>query len=128
MGEHHEVMHERLYLKEPRTERLRRSSAARLRYLLATGWRETERWHAEDYITVKVERSGYAPRMTKLPKIIPPPPRPPRQGFGDRGSSFGQRGPRGGGGGRGRPAGPAGPAGPEPGSGSTSGQRPKPAV
>lgn len=102
MGEHHEVRHERLYVKEPRTERLRKSSAGRLKYLLATGWRETERWHADDYITVKVERSGFAPRATRMPKVTPPPARSPRQGFGQRGGPGrgpgGQGGPGGGGG------------------------------
>ncbi|TMK84930.1 MAG: hypothetical protein E6G44_08655 [Actinobacteria bacterium] len=82
MAEYREVKHERLYVKEPGTERLRKSAAGHLRYLLATGWRETERWHANDYITVRVERSGHAPRMTRLPKVVPPPPRPPRQRFG----------------------------------------------
>jgi len=82
MAEYREVRHERLYLKEPRTERLRKSAEGKLRYLLSTGWREAERWHAEDYITVRVERSGHAPRMTKLPKPPPQLPRPPRQGQG----------------------------------------------
>jgi hypothetical protein len=82
MAEYHEVFHERLYLKEPRTERLRKSAAGRLRHLLATGWRETERWHADDYITVKMERSGHAPLKTTMPKVEPPAPRPPRQRFG----------------------------------------------
>ncbi|HEY3208948.1 MAG TPA: hypothetical protein VGL18_04045 [Actinomycetota bacterium] len=82
MAEYHEVFHERLYVKEPRTERLRKSAAGRLRYLLATGWKETERWHADDYITVKMERSGFAPRMTRMPKIEPAPARAPRRGPG----------------------------------------------
>jgi hypothetical protein len=81
MADHREVIQERLYLKEPRTERLRRSAEARLRYLLSTGWRETERWHANDYITVRVERSGHTPRIA-LPKVVAEPPRPPRQGQG----------------------------------------------
>lgn len=84
MAEYHEVRHERLYVKEPRTERLRKGSAGRLRYLLATGWRETERWHADDYITVRVERSGVAPRALRMPKVVPPPPRE-RRGPGGRG-------------------------------------------
>ena len=46
MADYKEVRHERLYLKEPGTERLRKNSAARLRHLLATGWRETERWYS----------------------------------------------------------------------------------
>jgi hypothetical protein len=82
MAEYREVFHKRLYLKEPGTERLRKSAQARLRHLLATGWRETERWHANDYITVKMERSGHAPLKATMPKIEPAPPRPPRQRFG----------------------------------------------
>ena len=58
MADYKEVRHERLYLKEPGTERIRKNSAARLRHLLATGWRETERWYADRAITVKVERTG----------------------------------------------------------------------
>jgi hypothetical protein len=88
VGEHREVMHERLYLKEPQSERLRKGAAGRLRHLLATGWRETERWHAADYVTVRVERSGHAPRMNRIPRPAPAPP--PR-----RRPEFGQpRGPR----------------------------------
>jgi hypothetical protein len=93
VAEYHEVMHERLYLREPNTERLRKSATGRLRYMLATGWKETERWHNPEYITVKMERSGVAPRMTRLPKIAPPPPRPPRQRDGGPGGPRGS-GPR----------------------------------
>lgn len=82
MAEYHEVIQERLYVKEPGTERLRKGAAGRLSYLLATGWRETERWHAQDYITVRMERKGHAPRMIRLPKVAPPPPRQPRRAFG----------------------------------------------
>lgn len=82
MADYKEVTHERLYLKEPRTERLRKGAAGHLRHLLATGWKETERWHADDYITVKMERSGHAPRANAMPKIEPAPPRPSRQRFG----------------------------------------------
>ncbi|HEX9237068.1 MAG TPA: hypothetical protein VF972_12385 [Actinomycetota bacterium] len=82
MAEYREVFHDRLYLKEPRSDRLRKSAAGHLRHLLAAGWKEVERWHADDYITVRMERSGHAPRMTRLPKIEAPPPRPPRQRSG----------------------------------------------
>ena len=82
MAEYHEVFHQRLYVKEPGTERLRKSAAGRLRSLLANGWRETERWHANDYITVKMERSGHRPLKTTMPKVEPPPPRPPRDRTG----------------------------------------------
>jgi hypothetical protein len=94
MAEHHEVRHERLYVKEPRTERLRKSSAARLRYMLATGWRETERWHADDYLTVRLERSGVAPRTFKMPKPTPPQPRQARGFGGPSGRERGGGGPR----------------------------------
>jgi hypothetical protein len=87
VAEHREVRNERLYLKEPGTERLRKSSAARLRHLLASGWREVERWYHDQWITVKVERSGVVPRMTRLPKAEPPPTRSGR--FGDRGGRGG---------------------------------------
>jgi hypothetical protein len=91
MAEYREVTHMRLYVKEPRTEKLRKNAAGWLRHQIATGWKETERWHAEDYVTVKLERSGHVPRMMRMPKIAPPPPRPPRRGFGQGGPG----GPRG---------------------------------
>ena len=61
MPDYKQVIHERLYLKEPGTERFRKTSAGRLKRLLAEGWRETERWHAEDHITVRLERAGVSP-------------------------------------------------------------------
>lgn len=91
MAEYREVMYERLYLKEPRTERLRKSAAGHLRHLLATGWKEIERWHTDDYITVRMERTGHAPLMTRMPKIEPPAPRPPRRGMGPGGPGTGPR-------------------------------------
>ena len=93
MATHHEIRHDRLYLKEPRTERLRKGAQGHLRRMLGAGWRETERWHAEDYITVRLERSGVVPLMKSFPKPEPPPPRPPRQQFG-RGPGGGPGGPR----------------------------------
>ena len=112
MADRHEVLHERFYLKVPRTERLRKGSAGRLRYLLSTGWRETERWQAEDYITVRVERTGHTPRI-ELPEAKPLPARPPRQGGGPGGRGQGGPGGRGQGpGGRGQ--GPGQPAGARP--------------
>jgi hypothetical protein len=108
MGEHHEVRYERLYVREPGTERLRKGAEGRLKHLLATGWREVERWHTQDYVTVRVERSGVVPRMTRMPKIEAPPPRAARSGFGRGGPGGG----RGGFGGRGGPGGgPGGPPG-----------------
>lgn len=91
MADYREVRHERLYLKEPRTERLRRTAAGRLKYLLSTGWREVERWHSDDYITVKIERTGVNPAIGKMPNIPPPAPRPPRR---EGGQGRGPGGPR----------------------------------
>jgi hypothetical protein len=77
MGDHREVIHERLYVKQPGTERLRKGAAGRVKHLLSTGWRETERWHAEHYITVQFERTGVSPHLGKIPKYTPS-ERPPR--------------------------------------------------
>jgi hypothetical protein len=135
MGDHKEVLHERLYLKVPGTEKLRKTAAGRLKHMLMGGWRETERCQFEDHITVRMERTGHTPLMTKLPK---PPKELPRSrgrggpgGFGGRGGSggFGGRGGPGGpptasrGGGPGAPAAPAAPSGPgAPGSPPTGGR------
>jgi hypothetical protein len=91
MAEYKEIRHERLYLKEPGTERLRKNSAARLRHLLATGWRETERWYGDRAITVKVERTGVDPAVGRMPHIPPPAPRPSRQDGDRRGGPGGRR-------------------------------------
>jgi hypothetical protein len=114
MAEYREVRHVRLYVKEPGTERLRKSAEGMLRHLLASGWREVERWHARDYMTVKVERAGRAPLLMTMPKFETPPPRARR--FGDRGpggpgGSGGFGGRSGPGGRRGGPGGPGGPGG-----------------
>ena len=111
MAEYKEVVHERLYVKVPGGDKIRKTSAGRLKYMLAAGWRETDRWQHPEYITVKLERSGHAPTMKILPKPPPPPQRMNRGGrggFGGRGGGYGGRGgpggPRGGG-----PGGPGGP-------------------
>jgi len=111
VAEYKEVVHERLYVKVPGGDKIRKTSAGRLKYMLAAGWRETDRWQHPEYITVKLERSGHAPTMKILPKPPPPPQRMNRGGrggFGGRGGGYGGRGgpggPRGGG-----PGGPGGP-------------------
>jgi len=97
MADHREVVHERLYLRQPGTERLRKNAAGHLKHMLSTGWRETERWHAEDYITVRMERTGVSPSIGKAPRFTPPEPRPPRDrdrtGRGQGGPPRGQGGP-----------------------------------
>ncbi|HXF37368.1 MAG TPA: hypothetical protein VNO17_09335 [Actinomycetota bacterium] len=86
MGEHREVIHERLHLREPNTERLRKTAAGRLKRLVAQGWRETQRWNRGEYIEVRLERSGVAPERLRLPRHEPeirdrPRGRGDRQGF-----------------------------------------------
>jgi hypothetical protein len=122
VADYKEVVHQRLYVKVPGGEKLRKTSAGKLKYLLAAGWRETDRWQHPEFITVKLERSGHAPTMKILPKPPPPPQRMNRGGrggFGGRGGGFGGRGgpggPRGGPGGPGR-AGPPAPSAPQPGA------------
>jgi hypothetical protein len=91
MGEHREVMHDRLYRKARNGGALRKNAAGRLRHLLATGWRETERWEEEDHVTVRLERTGHRPKTLKPFKPATPPPRAQRSG-GYRGGNPGASG------------------------------------
>src|SRR5947199_8107614 len=119
MPDYKEVRHERLYLKEPRTERLRKTAAGRLKHMLADGWRETERWHAEDHITVRLERTGVSPWIGQPIRLKAADMPAARRDAGRRGQGFGGGG-RGGpppGGGRGGPP-PGRGGGPPPGGGS----------
>ena len=97
MADYREVRVERLYLKVPSTDKLRKSAAGRHRHLLADGWREMERSLQVDHIRVRYERTGHAPIKARMP-------RPEKEQFRferrPRGAGFGGRGgPRGGGGG-----------------------------
>src|SRR4051794_625051 len=67
MGDHKEVLYERLYVKVPGTDKLRKTAAARLKHLLANGYREIDRTQAPDSIVVHVERTGVAPLKARLP-------------------------------------------------------------
>ncbi|HEU5001990.1 MAG TPA: hypothetical protein VFW71_04345 [Actinomycetota bacterium] len=69
-----EMMRERLYLKAPDTERLRKGSAGRLRHLLNTGWRETHRSYTTNYVAVLLEREGSGPQMIRPPTPVQRPP------------------------------------------------------
>ncbi len=95
-----EVRHERLYVKVPGTDKLRKSANGRLRSLLADGWREIQRTQETDFIQVRLERTGHKPPMRRLPYIPPQQPRQRREG-GFRGGD--RRGPGGPGGPGGRP-------------------------
>jgi hypothetical protein len=71
MPDYREVVHERLYVRVPGSDKLRRTAAARLKHLLASGWRETERTQTTDYVQVRFERTGHAPIKARLPKKGP---------------------------------------------------------
>jgi hypothetical protein len=96
VAEHKEIRYDRLYVKVPGTDRLRKNAAGRLQHLLNTGWRETERVQNGDYIRVRVERSGHQPEFVRLKEGPPPAPRERRPG-----GPAGWRGSGGGGGRRG---------------------------
>ena len=71
MADYKQVLHERLYVRVPGSDKLRKTAAARLKHLVATGWRETERDRKPDHIWVRFERTGHAPMRARLPKKAP---------------------------------------------------------
>ena len=71
MSDYKEIIHERLYVKVPGGDRLRKNAAARQKHLLANGWRETERNLTADYLKIRFERTGHAPMKARLPKKGP---------------------------------------------------------
>lgn len=71
MSDYKEIIHERLYVKVPGGDHLRKTAAARLKHLLANGWRETERTQNAEYVQVRFERTGHAPMKARLPKKGP---------------------------------------------------------
>ena len=58
MADYKEIRVERLFLKVPNTEKLRKGAAGRHKHLLADGWREVERRREIDHIWVRYERTG----------------------------------------------------------------------
>jgi hypothetical protein len=71
MAEYKQVLHERLYVRVPGTDKLRKTASARVKHLLANGWREIERTQTPDYIQIRYERTGHAPMKARLPKKGP---------------------------------------------------------
>jgi hypothetical protein len=71
MADYREVLHERMYVRVPGGDKLRKTAAARLKHLLATGWREVERKQFPDHISYRFERTGHAPMKARLPKKAP---------------------------------------------------------
>lgn len=70
MADYREILHERLYVKVPGTDKLRKTAAHRQQHLLASGWRELERQQRTDHVMVTYERSGHAPMKARLPKQV----------------------------------------------------------
>ncbi len=68
MPDYREVRVERLYVKVPNTDKLRKNAAGRHRHLLADGWREVERSQEPDHIRVRYERTGHPPLKARLPR------------------------------------------------------------
>ena len=71
MADYKEVTHERLYVRVPGTDKLRKTAANRLKHLIAAGWRETDRQQFPDHMMVRFERTGHAPMRARLPKQGP---------------------------------------------------------
>jgi hypothetical protein len=95
MADHKETRVERLYVKVPNTDKLRRNAAGRHRHLLADGWREVERKQQIDHIWVRYERSGPPPLRLRLPRPEKDQGRFERRPrMGDRGVGRGPRGRR----------------------------------
>ena len=61
MPDYKEILHERLYVRVPGTDKLRKTAAARLKHLLANGWRETDRQQTPDHMMVRFERPATPP-------------------------------------------------------------------
>lgn len=68
MADFKEVRTERLYVKVPGTEQLRRGAASRHKHLLAGGWREVSRTSKVDHLQVTFERAGLIPLKLRMPK------------------------------------------------------------
>ena len=71
MADYREIIHERLYVKVPGGDSLRKTAASRQKHLLANGWREVERQQTPEYFQVRFERTGHAPMKARLPKKGP---------------------------------------------------------
>jgi hypothetical protein len=71
MADYKEVLHERLFVRVPGTDKLRRTAANRLKHLLGNGWRETDRRQEPDHVMIRFERTGHAPMKARLPKKGP---------------------------------------------------------
>ncbi len=126
MGDHKEVRYERLFVKVPGGDKLRKTADGRLHHLLNDGWREIERSHTSDYIQVHLERTGHVSRNVKIKEAPAVQVRERRRGFGFGGPGGGRGGGFGGGpsGGRGGFGGPGGARGGRGGSGAPGGGPP----
>lgn len=84
MATDREVRTERLYVKAPGSDQLRKTAAGSLRHLLANGWQETGRRLRSDYVEVRLERPAPSGSLTapmyglaSEPRVPNPRPRRP---------------------------------------------------
>jgi hypothetical protein len=91
MADYREVRVERLHVKVPNTDKLRKTAAGRHRHLLAGGWREVERKQDIDHVWVRYERTGLTPLRLRLPRAEQESARPDRRGRGQGGPPGGRR-------------------------------------
>ena len=70
MADYRQILHERLYVKVPGGDKLRKTAANRQKHLLANGWRELDRQQRADHVMVTFERTGHAPMKARLPKQV----------------------------------------------------------
>ena len=70
MADYREILHERLYVTVPGSDKLRKTAANRLKHLESNGWHELERNQRADHIMIKFERTGHAPMKARLPKFV----------------------------------------------------------
>ncbi|MFM8998567.1 MAG: hypothetical protein ACKOKE_00515 [Actinomycetota bacterium] len=68
MADFKEVRTERLYLKVPGSEQLRRGAKGRHQHLLDAGWKEVARTSKVDHLQVTYERAGLIPLKLRMPK------------------------------------------------------------
>jgi hypothetical protein len=92
VADHKEVRVERLYLKVPNSDKLRKTASGRHRHLLAAGWREVSRKQDIDNIAVRYERAGATPLKHRLPRPDTEAQRMDRRGGRGRGGMGGPRG------------------------------------
>jgi hypothetical protein len=92
MADFKEVRVERLYVKVPNSDKLRKTAAGQHKHLLAAGWREVDRRQDIDHVSVRYERAGLTPLKYRLPRPDTEAQRMDRRGGRGRGGPGGPGG------------------------------------